>query len=378
MKKKKLLITTDCFVPRWDGIARFLLELLPFLVKEYNVTILAPDFGALDEDQFPWLKNVTLIRYPLFPVQFGDIYFSNVPRSEIAKHVREADLIFNQTLGPIGMYALASAKKYDKKVVSYVHTLDWELAIKSVKRGKFLSYLFGKWLVRRQFNKCTFLFVPTSEVAEKLTFLGVHTEKKVLSLGTDPSLFVPSQHKVSVRKKLGLRKDHFVVGYVGRIGREKDLGTLYKAFKRLEKKYEHVKLLIVGKGVREEEKRFKSKRNVLFVGEKNDVVPYLQAMDVYVLPSLTETTSLSTLEALSCGVPVLSTPVGYVKEYIREKVNGMFFPFGNSLILFMKMEMLFKDPQLRHTMGLHARKTIVKDFNIKKSVQEIVKVLKGI
>ena len=44
MKKKKLVISTDCFLPRWDGIARFLLEIIPRLSRYYDITVIAPKF----------------------------------------------------------------------------------------------------------------------------------------------------------------------------------------------------------------------------------------------------------------------------------------------------------------------------------------------
>ena len=377
VRKKKLLITTDCFLPRWDGVTRFLVEIIPSLLRQYQITLLAPEFeGMLNEHQHPWLKRITLVRFPLFPVQLGDIYFSNTRYSDIESHVKKADFIFNQTLGPIGFLSISAAKKHHKKLVSYVHSLEWELATKSVKRFKIFVHLLSRFFVRRLYNQCTSLLVPTHEVLEKLTFLGVRTEKHVLSLGTDTLHYFPTSDKAAAKKNLGFSSDDFVVGFVGRLGREKDLETLWKAFRRLDKKYPNVRLLLVGVGIREVERIFAGKRHVTLAGKQDHVVPYLQAMDVYVLPSLTETTSLSTLEAMSCAVPVVCTPAGYVKEYVHERVNGMLFPFHHSLMLFLKLEMLYLDPALRRKLGAAARKTIQQRFEIKKSIIQLQHMLK--
>ena len=174
---------------------------------------------------------------------------------------------------------------------------------------------------------------------------------------------------------MAVEKGTFVIGFCGRIGREKNLITLYRAFRRLERKYDNVKLLIVGKGIKDLEEEFSSSRNIIMVGSQDNVVPYLQTMDVFVLSSLTETTSLATMEAMACGIPPVVTPVGYVKEYIKERENGMLFPFKNPTVLAMKIEILYKDKELREYLGRKARETIVKNYNWKKTAKEIIKIV---
>ena len=94
-------------------------------------------------------------------------------------------------------------------------------------------------------------------------------------------------------------------------------------------------------------------------------------MDIYVLPSLTETSSISTMEAMSCGLAVVSTKVGYVQKYIKEKVNGMFFPMQNYFVLSMKLEWLLENKKLREMLGKNARKTAVEKFSWERTVERI-------
>ena len=98
-------------------------------------------------------------------------------------------------------------------------------------------------------------------------------------------------------------------------------------------------------------------------------------MDVYVLPSLTETSSLGTMEAMACGLPVIVTQVGFLKQYIKEKANGMFFPQKNSMVLAMKIEYLLKNPALQRTLSTNARKTIVENFSWDHTADKIIKIL---
>lgn len=370
-EKKQLVITTDCFLPRWDGVTRFLLEILPRIREEFDIKIICPEF----EGEKVRIKDVEIVRYPVIKVQFGDIYFSGWHYKEIRKELEDADIVFNQTIGPIGIAGIKAARSLQKPVISFIHSIDWELTTKSVKHGKKVTNIITRMLAKHLYNRCTLLLVPTQEVEEKLVIAGIKTEKSTVFLGTDTKRFIPTEDKDAAKKKIGIDPKTKVIGYCGRIGREKDIGTLYRAFRRVEKKHEDVKLLIVGEGLKEGE-LFTETRNVMHVGKQNNVIPYLQAMDVYVLPSLTETTSLSTLEAMACGIAVVATPVGYVKEYIKERYNGMLFPFGNSLVLSMKINMLLENDKLREKLGRNGRKTVEEYFTWKDTAEKIKDVLK--
>ena len=111
MTKEKLLIATDSFLPRWDGVSRFLSKIIPRISKEYDVTILAPKFkGKLKK------LNAELIRFPLINIQFGDISFAKPSIKKIKEEIKKADLVWAQTIGPIGAPAIHYAKKYKKPV----------------------------------------------------------------------------------------------------------------------------------------------------------------------------------------------------------------------------------------------------------------------
>lgn len=373
MTKKKLLITSDAFLPHWDGVARFLSEIIPKLKDDYEITVIAPKF----EGKKPHIEGVNIIQMPLLRVQFADTFFSKFRFADIKRIVAEQDIVFSQTIGPIGIAAIRAANKLGKPVISYMHIVEWELAPKSLKRFKLLSRIFTRLLAKNMYNKCELILVPSFEVAEELRRIGIRTMKAVINLGTDTNKFKPAADKSAAKAKLNINPEHAVIGYCGRISREKDLITLYKAFVRLHKDNPNTRLLIVGSGIEEQTLMFKDKEGIIMTGSADNVVPYLQAMDVFVLPSLIETTSLATMEAMSCGLAVLSTKVGLAKEYIKHKYNGMFFPKQNSYILRKKIEQLMKDNELRLKLGANARKTIEQKFSWERTVAGIKHILSG-
>ncbi len=356
---KKLLIATDGFFPRWDGIVRFLKEMVPRLKSDFEITIVAPRFSG----RFHNHLGVDVHRFDLLNILFGDISFAKVTAGRLRKFVEDADIVFVQSLGTIGIAAIVAARKKRIPVVAYLHLIEWELAMRSldIRRG-FVEYIVRK-VSRRYYNMCDLLICPSEEMMYKYEKNRIITPKTVVYLGCDVDEFYPAKDKDAAKQAIGIDKDDLVIGFHGRIAREKDLVTLYRAFRKLEKKYPKIKLLIVGKGVKNLENMFSSGRNIITPGSQDDVVPFLHAMDIYVLPSLTETTSLSTLEAMSCGLAVVATPCGNVKDYIIERENGMLFPFRNSQRLYMKLRLLAEDPKLRNMLGKNARKTVVEKFN---------------
>ena len=364
---KKLLITTDSFLPRWDGVTRFLYEMIPHLSKDFEITVIAPKFQGL----LPRIK-AKIVRISLSKIQAGDIYLAKYRPKLIKKYVKKADVIFNQSIGPIGLPAINIAHKLKKPVISYAHAIDWELFSKSVKYFQPIVAIIIKIYARILYNKCSLLAVPSTTVAQELEKIGITTTKNVIPLGVNVNHFVPSRNKAASKRKLNLPEKSFIIGYCGRIAREKNLGTLYQAFQKLSKKY-RCKLLIVGEGLQEEKDKLRSK-NVILAGQQDNIVPFYQAMDVFVLPSLTETSSLATMEAMACGIPPIVTPVGHLRNYINGD-NGFFFPIDDVEKLTKKLRFLIKNKEKREEVAKKARQTAVKKFSWATTARKLRKCL---
>ncbi len=368
-QKQRLLVTTDCFLPRWDGIARFLKNILPALQKQYVVTVVAPAFAGRKTE----IKGIRIVRVPLLPFRFGDIFFSWFPRRLMNKLVQEADLVFNQTIGPIGLSAIRAASKKHIPIVSYVHSVEWELAAQSFGNLRNMVRSFVKLAARRAYKACWLLLVPSAQMARLLLKNNIRTPKKQVALGIDAETFCPGNKNLA-KQKLSISPNTFVVGYHGRIGREKDLPTLVKAFRIVAKEFAHVLLLIVGGG----SSLVRSAHNVRITGSTDNVVQYLQAMDAYVLPSLTETSSLATMEAMATGLPVVTTPVGSIPEYVTPGRNGLFVPQQDAKALARQLRRLIINQAFREKLGMNARKTILQHRQWTTTVKKVLGALKSV
>ena len=367
----KIIVATDNYLPRWDGISRFLSEIVPRLAKNHDITVIAPDFGKTKKP-----KNYTLEKIPVMNITTGDIKPARPQYMRISKIIKDADAVFTQTLGFVGMCAILAAKRHNKPIISFTHSIEWELFPKAVSMRllKKILYPIAKTFVRFMYNKSDLLIIPSDSISDKLMWQKIHTPKKTVHLGINGNKFV-SRKKRSVRKELGLKTNDFIVGYHGRLGREKDLKTLLRGFVRFRTKHDRVKLLIVGAGVEDVEDMFKDKKGVIFPGQQDNVIPWIQAMDVYVLPSFTETSSLSTLEAMACETAVIATKVGFVKDYINDGENGLFFRQQHAYDLSKKLETLYQDSKLRSKLGRNARKTVMEKFKWQNTADGIMRAI---
>ncbi len=370
-KKKKLLIATDNFVPRRDGVVRFLTEILPRIKKEFDITIICPDNEKLGKTY----EGIKLVKISLSKRKVNDFQVPKFKPFLITKEVSRSNIVFSQTLGPIGATSLFFAQRMLKKNISFIHSIEWELAPKSFK-NKFLkkiAYYLSNLLTKFLYSRNNALIIPSENISEHFVWKKIMTPRKIIHLGVDTNKFIPLEKNIrnSKRAELGIEEKDIVIGYHGRLSREKDVFTIVRAFVKIRRENPNLKLLIIGDGVFRIIKSIKKQPGVIYLPAVEDVEKYVPLMDIYCLASLTETTSLSVLEAMSCEVPVISTPVGFVKDYIKFKKTGLFFRIGDSFDLAKKITYLISHEDLREEIGKNSRKMVIERFSWDKTAEQI-------
>lgn len=179
------------------------------------------------------------------------------------------------------------------------------------------------------------------------------------------------------RARIGVGKDDFLIGFIGRVSAEKGLKDLVEAVDILrDGTYHNVKVYIVGTGRQENElkelvDRKGMKENIVFLGFQEDVEGWILASDVCVLPSLTEGTPMSLLEAMSYAKPVVASNVGGIPKVINDGVNGLLVPPGDWRSLAVTLRNLMNDDRLRKRLGVSARETIIAKYDIRSWMERI-------
>jgi glycosyltransferase involved in cell wall biosynthesis len=185
--------------------------------------------------------------------------------------------------------------------------------------------------------------------------------------GIDITRFAPGD-RAAARAALDLPKDAFIVGIVATLRSWKGHHYLVEAFARL--KDPTARLLIVGDGpMREVLARQVAehgiKDRVSMPGNQEDVVPWLRAMDVFVLPSYAnEGVPQAILQAMACGLPVVTTTVGGIEEVVANDTNGVVIAPRRADLLLEALERLRAHPQLRTELGRAAVSAASSRFGI--------------
>jgi glycosyltransferase involved in cell wall biosynthesis len=196
----------------------------------------------------------------------------------------------------------------------------------------------------------------------KLTVLG-----RGSSNGVDIGRFRPGASET--RTHLGISRDAPVIGFVGRLTRDKGIPELLGAFGALLHREPNAYLLLVGwfdDGEdaldREIRERVESHPQVIQTGFVQDTAPFYSAMDVLVLPSRREGFPNAVLEAAASGIPVVSTDCTGSCDAVVPGITGLLVPPGDSAAICEAVLNILGDPDLRGAMGKAARAWVAENY----------------
>ncbi|MBI5050079.1 MAG: glycosyltransferase [Nitrospirae bacterium] len=228
-----------------------------------------------------------------------------------------------------------------------------------------------------------------------------------IDAGTTPAI---PPHEI--RRELGIKEEEFVIGSVGSLVRRKRFDDLIKAISYLSSQFtEHraqksdtvmpnlfrhlsfetlkqvqglnsnkIKCIIVGEGPERESLQKEINRNklndrVLLAGFKSDAISYINAMDIFVLPSEREGFPRVILEAMLMGKPVIAANIAGPSELVIDNKTGFLFNAGDVKGLSACISELLLSQSLRIAMGEAGRKRAIENFSIKKYVSRVSSII---
>mgnify|MGYP004520024599 FL=1 len=169
--------------------------------------------------------------------------------------------------------------------------------------------------------------------------------------GVDTEIFYPCEKE----------KDDSKIVFVstGTLYHIKNHELLIDAFSIVHKKYSNTVLRIIGDGELREQLKNQVKElglsnSVIFEGNQSDVAPYLRKSDIYCCTSKVEGLPISVLEAMACGLPVITTPAGGVVDIVKDGESG-FVVEADATLFSEKMIDLMKNYKLRNAMSIKSR-----------------------
>ena len=360
----KICMMTNTYLPHVGGVARSVSTFADeYLKQRHKVLVVAPEFEGK-----PLTKRAASIVERVAAIQnFNGSDFS--VRLPLAATLSEridnfqADILHAHHPFLLGDTALRVAATKNVPIIfthhtryeDYTHYVPFDSpALKEVAIN--LSTEFA--------NLCDVVIAPSESIAALIKKRGVTSPIRVVPTGIDVKAFAAGDG-ACFRKKFKIPAKAFVVGHVGRLAPEKNLGYLARAAAIFVKQTPSARFLVIGGGPSED--AIKAAFAKLGVSERlilagkhtgralNDAY---NAMDVFAFASFSETQGMVLAEAMAAGRPVVALNASGVREVMRHNKNGFMLPARATIKTFAAhLARLHAEPKLRRAFSQEARRT---------------------
>ena len=190
--------------------------------------------------------------------------------------------------------------------------------------------------------------------------------------GVDSRYFDPEKfgkaERARLRNQYQIPESALVIGYVGRIVRDKGMIELAEAWNTLRKEFPQIHLILVGPFEKQDpvpdpvKKLFQTDPRIHLTGYVADVAPFYAVMDLVVLPTYREGFPYVPLEAQAMRLSVITTRVPGAIDSIIDGITGILIPCKNAKALAQAMRNLINNPDLRDNMGKAGRDRVLREF----------------
>ena len=337
-----------------DGVALTLNRLVAYLERQgVEVLVFAP------VGKTPALEHAgTLIPVPSIPVPSRPEYRLAFP---LPKKTREVLRIFEPDLmhialapDPLGYSALKAAKELNIPVVGSCHTR-YETYLKHYKYSGWTKGILKAYL-KYAYGACREVYVPSQSMLDELLADSMRNNFKLWPRGVDTELFHPAKRESDFRTRHDIGGDEFVVSFVSRLVREKELDTVVATLRQLQARGLAHKALIVGDGP-DRAMLEKALPAAVFTGflQGNDLAEAYAASDVFLFPSETETFGNVTLEAMASGLPCICANATGSRSLVIDGETGFIVAPRDADGFATRIAELGSDKALQTRMGAAAR-----------------------
>ncbi len=354
-------IFTDSFRPYTSGVVRSI-ELFSreFRDRSHNVYIFGPDYPLLQPPKEEGVFRFASVPAPTMP-EFSLSIPISVHLSPTIKKIG-LDIIHVQSPFLLGRLGARAARRHRLPLVFTFHTLYdqyvhyFPIAQKATRQ---IVQNYGRDFC----NRCNAVVAPSQLVTNYLQHIGVRTPVRTIPTGIELSEF-KNLDSGWLQKNHGVSPDEKVLLFVGRLGKEKNVTFLIKAFISVLNAHPSTRLVLVGKGPQESYLRRQCEQHgisdrVIFTGvlPRDKIVHCYASSDLFVFPSVTETQGLVIGEAKATGLPVVAIRAFGPAEMVVNEEDGLLtdpsLPDFTSAIL-----RLLEDQELYRSMSVKAKENV--------------------
>lgn len=359
----KIILATEAYYPLIDGgaVAEHHLA-LGLAQRGHEVHILAPSENFSDYEEQD--NGTTIHRLASFPIPFikNDHRLALFPAQKITALLNKIkpDVAHIHNPFPIGKATLAYCLKHKVPVVATNHWLPENITMFMAK-FRFLNNM--DFLVKMNWkfiadfhNKCQYVTSPTQTAVDLMLQNGLTAPNVPVSNGVNLTVFNPGLDPSPLKQRLGIPNKPIAM-YAGRLSGEKHVDVFVRAMPAVLAACD-VHFVIGGNGrekaaLQAQVAELGISEHVTFPGFLEDPeFPLLYRMgDIFVMPSICELQSITTLEAMASGLPVVAANKYALPELVKPEQNGFLFEPGDSEALAQHLIQMFQNPERRQAMG---------------------------
>lgn len=370
MNKRILVTSTDLMM------VQFLLPHIRNLSEHgYEVEIACSEVGGrmkdIREKISDCVKKIHLVNLHRSPVAPDNLKGFR----QMKKIIKEGhyDLIWTNepVMGVVTRLAAKKERKKGTKVLYMVH--GFHFFDGAPKQNWMIYYPIEKMMASKADVICT---VNQEDYKRAKTF-HVNQVKYIHGIGINTARLTPGENRHNIRAELGLSDDDFLVLSVGELNENKNQKVIIQALSML--KDSRIHYLLCGKGDQLEnlkklaqEKQLEN--NIHFLGYRTDVVDICSQADVYVMPSKREGLPVASLEAMYCGLPLVTSNIRGLTDVMENGISGYLCSPDDSKGFAKAIKKLKEHPEMRKKMGAHNRET-VKPYCIENTEKEVIELL---
>lgn len=362
MKPLRILMAGQIYADG-NGQGGFTLRLAENLVKHgHQVKMLMPSDRQISYSVTLNGVQVEKIAAIHMSIVHPAIYVTPWPAPRVKRILQEfaPDIVHIQDHYFLSQSVANRAHKLGLPLIGTNHFLPENL-LPFLIRSPRLRFLAGRvlWkIMLNVFNKLDAATTPSHAAAAILRGQGVRFPVQAISNGVDTLRFALDSKvdRQGIRCKYGLATDKTIFLYVGRLDGEKRVDILVDAVSKLTQN--NFQLAIAGNGLRAQALRHQAKNlgveeRIVFLGyvSAEDLPALYMSADIFAMPSSAELQSIATLEAMSCGKPVLAANARALPELVEHGVNGYLFESDNATDAAQWMNKFLEKPEDWPAMG---------------------------
>lgn len=386
----KILILSASFPPYTSGVATFTNNLSQELSKKHSTLIIS---AAKTKRLVKKNINTNLDLYLLPGVNFKTRAQLTVPyphpkKIETIINQFKPDVIHFQDFSPLSVSALAIANQLNIPTI-ITHHFTAEFIVKSIIPGNTISNKLSDSqlakkviysLVNLIYNYCQLVTVPNPILIPQLKKAGLKSPAISIPNGIVLKNFQHKKKPSLIKKKYNLTGSKIIL-YVGRLNVDKNLDLLINAFKAVQPHNQDTNLVLVGTGHQEQKlkklvKKLNLQSSVFFLGQldnqSKDLSYLYNSADVFVNPSIIENHSISFIEAMAAGLPIIASHHPNLTSFIKPNLNGLLFKPNDPASLAVCLQKLLLDQNLKKSLSSN-NQAAAQEYDIKNCQKNYLK-----